>query len=47
MSSGFVFQFGQLVPELSAVKNVATPLLSDSAGSCSAFSQGARAMVGR
>jgi putative ABC transport system ATP-binding protein len=36
---GFVFQFGQLVPELSAVDNVALPLLLNRSGRRSAYAQ--------
>jgi putative ABC transport system ATP-binding protein len=41
---GFVFQFGQLVPELSAEENVALPLLLNKAGRRTAVAQ-ARALM--
>ena len=43
---GFVFQFGQLVPELTAAENVALPLLLGGARRASALTQ-ARAWFGR
>jgi putative ABC transport system ATP-binding protein len=43
---GFVFQFGQLVPELTAEENVALPLLLGGTRRASAISQ-ARAWIGR
>src|SRR6201990_2404103 len=36
---GFVFQFGQLVPELTAVDNIALPLLLDGVRRRSAYAQ--------
>jgi putative ABC transport system ATP-binding protein len=43
---GFVFQFGQLVPELSAADNIALPLLLGRTGRRSAYQQ-AEAWLGR
>ncbi|MBV8983304.1 MAG: ABC transporter ATP-binding protein [Acidimicrobiia bacterium] len=39
---GFVFQFGQLVPELPAVENIALPLLFDGASRAAALTQAQR-----
>jgi putative ABC transport system ATP-binding protein len=36
---GFVFQFGQLVPELTAIDNIALPLLLDGVGRRSAYTR--------
>lgn len=38
---GFVFQFGQLVPELTAADNIALPLLLDKVGRKEAYAQAA------